>query len=350
MEANQTEDNLTARTIALGALLAIVFCLLPSGSSCRFFLPPVAAHITYFAPASGTYYPQDEVVSYLQFKNTGREPWNFWVGYSVMDQAEQWYHITSHSVMLNPGQKSPIQNKTWQVPAESACTTGYYRVAMAVWDAAPEDERATMLEYREQWGSFQVLRHFEHFNSFDPNLWYKSSHNLGKSYLDPENVNIDSGRAKITVPAGTLNGGEFASIGYYKYGTYRASMLLPPTPGLVSAFFLFHGPADRNDEIDIEIYNHDGWQIEFTTWVQGVRTNTVKKPLRFDPSTEYHEYRIDFYPQSVSFLVDGQLWQKYTSGLPTQNMRLLVNTWFPDWLPGVPPSTDEYTYVEWMQY
>lgn len=267
-----------------------------------------------------------------------------------MDQAEQWYHITSHSVALTPGQKSPIQSKAWQVPAESTCVTGYYVVAMAVWDAAPEGENATMLEYQEQWGSFQVLRYSEQFDSFDTNLWEKGRHNLGRSYLDPKGVDITNGKARIRIRAGTLTGGEFSSVNSFMYGTYRANMLLPRVPGLVSAFFLFHGPADKNDEIDIEIYNHGGWQIEFTTWVHGIRTNTVKKPLPFDPSAGYHEYRIDFYPPAISFLVDGQLWQKYTSGLPTEAMRLLVNTWFPDWLPGVPPTTDEYTYVEWIQY
>jgi hypothetical protein len=300
--------------------------------------------------ASGTYYPGEAVTSYLRFKNVGREPWTFWVGYSVLDQAEQWYHITSHQVTLNPGETSPTQSKAWEVPAESACVTGYYVVAMAVWDAPPEGGDATMLEYREQWGSFEVLRYFERFGSFNTNLWQKSSHKLGRSYLSPQNVDIDNGHARIRIPAGTLASGELASVDYFKYGTYRASMLLPPVAGLVAAFFLFHGPAGSNDEIDIEIYNCDGWQIEFTTWVQGVRTNTVKKPLEFDPSAGYHEYRIDFYPQGLSFLIDGQPWQTYTSGLPTETMNLFVNTWFPDWLPGVPPSTDKYTYVDWVQY
>jgi len=324
--------------------------LLVAGSSCSIPIQAVDARITNFTPASGIYYPGEPVVSRMRFKNTGRDPWIFWVGYSVQDQAGQWYHITSHQVVLNPGEISPVQGKTWVVPAESDCMSGYYVVAMAVWDAPPEGKDATMLDYREQWGSFQVLRFFEQFDSFNHDLWQKSNHQLGRSQLERHNVDINNGRARIKVPANTLDGGEFSSKTSFKYGTYRASMSLPRIAGLVSALFLFHGTADNNDELDIEIYDDSGWQIEFTTWVQGTRTNTIKKPLVFDPSADYHEYRIDFYPQSVSFLVDGELWQVFDSGLPTQSMNLFVNSWFPDWLAGTPPSTDEYTYIDWIQY
>ena len=173
---------------------------------------------------------------------------------------------------------------------------------------------------------------------------------MERSTLDPNNVNINSGHVSIKIPAGTLDGGEIMSKNYFKYGTYRASILVAPVPGSITGFFLYRGPTNANNEIDIEIYNDGKWQIEFTTWLNGDETNTIKKPLNFDPSAEYHEYRIDFYPQEVNFFVDGQLMQKYNSGLPTEDMRLLVNTWFPGWLQGEPQLTDTYTYIDWIQY
>lgn len=329
------------------AMIAVAITLLLSSGSCASLPRPVDARITYFMPASGTYYPGQAVTSYFRLKNTGREARTLWVDYGVRDQAEQWYDITSYSVMLGPGEESPTQSAIWQVPEASSCMAGYYTAVMVVSDVQPEGGKAKLLAHREQQDSFLVLRLFEHFDSFDRNLWAKSRHNLGKSYIDPHGVDINDGHVIIRIPAGTLAGGEFSSTDYFKYGTYRASMLLPCVIGSVTGFFLYN---DNGDEIDIEIYNDGDWYVEFTTWVKDVKTNTVRKTLNFDPSAGYHEYRIDFYPQGLSFLIDGQPWQTYTSGLPTETMNLFVNTWFPDWLPGVPPSTDEYTYVDWIQY
>jgi len=329
------------------AMIAVVTSLPLSSGSCAFLPRPGDARITYFMPPSGIYYPGQAVTSYFRLKNTGQEPRTFWVDFGVRDQTEQWYDIISYSVALSPGEESPTQSAIWQVPEASACMAGYYTAVMVVSDVQSEGGKAKLLAHREQQNSFLVLRLFEHFDSFDTNLWGKSRHHLGKSYLDPNNVGTNNGHAKIGIPAGTLNGGEFGSVDSFKYGTYRASMLLPSVSGLVTGFFLY---GSGGDEIDIEIYNDGDWHVEFTTWVKGVKTNAVKKVLNFDPSAGYHEYRIDFYPKEISFFVDGQLWQRYTSGLPTEAMRLLVNNWFPDWLPSVPPLEDKYTYVDWIQY
>ncbi len=337
--------------IATALTMMTVAITLPlSSGSCAFLPRPVDVRITYFIPPSGIYYPGQAVTSYFRLKNTGRETRTFWVDFGVRDQAEQWYDIASYSVTLNPGEESPTQSIIWQVPEASACMAGYYTAVVVVSDVQPEGGKAKLLAHREQQDSFQVLRLFEHFDSFDRNLWAKSRHNLGKSYIDPHGVDINDGHAKIGIPAGTLNGGEFGSVDSFKHGTYRASMLLPNVPGAVTGFFLYGDTGGPSDEIDIEIYNDGDWYVEFTTWVKGVKTNTVRKALNFDPSAGHYEYRIDFYPEEVSFFVDGQLWKRYTSGLPTGEMRLLVNSWFPDWLSGSPPSADEYIYVDWIQY
>jgi beta-glucanase (GH16 family) len=310
----------------------------------------VDARITYFAPAAETYYPGEAVTSSLRLKNTGTEPWNFWVGYSVQDQMEQWYDIAAHLVALDPKEESEVERKTWHVPERSLCISGYYTVAMAVWDAEPGNDNAVQIAYREQEQSFQVLRLFEHFNSFDTSLWKKSQHRLEKSVLNPNNVIVNNGYAKIMIPAGTLNGGELGTLDHFKYGTYRASIMVSDLPGTVTGFFLYNGAGGAGDEIDIEIYNNGDWEIAFTTWSQGHMTNTTKQSMELDPSAGFHEYRIDIYPQQVSFLVDGEVLQRFTSGLPENHMQLIINTWFPDWLSGLPPSVDKYTIVDWIQY
>lgn len=335
---------------ALLLLTVVLSLLIVEGGCIPSILSPVTVQITHFAPASGTYYPGDAVISNLRLKNTGDKPWTFWVGHSVWDQIGQRYDVTSHQVKLDSGVESNAQSKIWYVPASSSCISGDYKLAIAVWDTSPEIGNATQLTYREKKNSFQILRYFEQFNDFNERFWNKSNHRLEKSYLDPNNVSISNGNARIRIPAGTLNGGEFGSKNYLKYGTYRARLLLSPVKRAITGFFLYYGIGGVGDEIDIEMYNDDGWQIAFTTWLKGAVTNTVKKALKFDPSAEYHEYRIDFYPKQISFFVDGKPLQEFDSGLPVESMRLLVNTWFPEWLHGIPPATDEYTYVDWVQY
>jgi hypothetical protein len=95
--------------IALPVLLVTGSC----GSNIQFITSPVDAHITYFVPAAETYYPGEAVTSSLRLKNTGKEPWSFWIGYSVHDQAEQWYDIVPHLVALDPTVEFEVESKTW---------------------------------------------------------------------------------------------------------------------------------------------------------------------------------------------------------------------------------------------
>ncbi|HBQ28622.1 MAG TPA: hypothetical protein DD719_04330 [Desulfotomaculum sp.] len=186
------------------------------------------------------------------------------------------------------------------------------------------------------------------FIDFDTNRWLKSSHNLGRSYLDPDNLSVSDGFLKIKIPATTLNGGEIESQEFYKYGSYRVRMKLPYAPSSITAFFLYRQP-DYFNEIDIEIYNDDSRKIDFVVYSGGKRTHAVTKTLSFDPTGDFHEYRFDFDRKGLKFYVDNQLYQNWRNGLPTDSMKLLASTWFPTWLPGTSPEVDQYTLVDWIQ-
>jgi hypothetical protein len=341
------KDRLYLLTASIFVLLSIapVSCRSEVVSS----VPVIDAGITMFEPAAGTFFPGDRVTSTLQFKNTGSEPWTFWVGYSVKNQIGEWYDVAAHPLMLEPGEISLLQDKTWVVP-ESMYVTGYYTVALAVWDAEPGSVDATKLDYREAEGSFEVLRYIEQFDIFDRELWKKSAHSLGKTDFEPDNVDISDGVARIKIPAGTREGGEFGTRESFTYGTYRARIQVPSLTGLVTGFFLYYGTGGSGNEIDIELYHENDWYIACTAWSDGVMTGTERERLKFDPSEEYHEYRIDFYPGKLDFYVDDRHVQTFTTGLPEEPMRLIVNSWFPDWLRGRPPEKDVYTLVDWIEY
>ena len=187
------------------------------------------------------------------------------------------------------------------------------------------------------------------FTAFNSSMWIKSSHMIGRTDFDPANVSVGNGFLRERIPAGTTGGAEIESMQYYGYGIYRARIMSADAPSSITGFYLYRSP-DLYAEIDIEIYNDGTGDVDFVTYADGRRTHYTQKRLAFDPSAAFHTYRFDYNPGSVKFYVDGELMAVYTDGLPNASMKLLVNTWFPSWLPGTAPATTRYTRVDWMDY
>jgi beta-glucanase (GH16 family) len=72
--------------------------------------------------------------------------------------------------------------------------------------------------------------------------------------------------------------------------------------------------------------------------------------LPFDATADLHEYAIDRDRNSVRFLVDGVQMQSWASGVTRSSMYLYVNAWFPSWLAGQSPPSDQSTLVDWITY
>ena len=187
------------------------------------------------------------------------------------------------------------------------------------------------------------------FDSFDSSRWIKSNHALGLTDFDPDNVSVATGYLREKIPALTTNGAEIESIDYYGYGSYRARIKTADAPSSITGFFLYRSP-DLYAEIDIELYNDGTGNVDFVTYANGKRTHYVGRQLTFDPSADFHTYRIDYEPNVVRFYVDGALQKSWTGGVPDASMKLLVNTWFPSWLEGLPPLTNRFTRVDWISY
>ncbi len=315
---------------------------------------PVKITITNFLPPSGDYYSGNTVTSKISFKNSGKLKWTFWVGYSVQDRTGLWYDITSNPVTLYPGQVSSVQSKSWVVPPDPKITSGSYKVRMAIWSSRPEDGPAIRLDYREQDSSFMAFNFIDHFSVFNDARWVKGNHRTpgttarpGLGFFQPENVTMESGKLLLRHPANTKNGGEIESVSPYTYsfGTYRTNMKCPALPGTITTLFTYEG-VDYGDEIDLEIWNDGSGKVIFTIWKsdissitgQSVYSNTIN--LGFDPSVAFHEYRIDFYPDGISWYIDGIQKDKTTlqSNFPNHSMHLMVNTWWPNW-----PGWEKYT-------
>lgn len=80
--------------------------------------------------------------------------------------------------------------------------------------------------------------------------------------------------------------------------------------------------------------------------------NYVVANLPFNPTTGYHEYRIDFIPGVVIFYADGQILAKMNSmAVPTSPGHLILTQWSngnPLWSSG-PPSHDAVISVSYVK-
>jgi len=179
--------------------------------------------------------------------------------------------------------------------------------------------------------------------------WSRSSKRLGRSHLDPAHVAISRSRLSMRIPAGTLDGGEVESDRLFGYGGYRARMKLPEAQGSITGFFLYQSP-DFQSEIDVEIYNDSTGQVLLGTYADGVQTNSEITFLGFDPTADFHEYGFDFYPEDLTFSVDGERRTRWSGGLPGVPMKLYLNVWFPQWLVGTSSSSDRSVFVERIRH
>ncbi len=205
---------------------------------------------------------------------------------------------------------------------------------------------ATMMAGVAQAG---VLDFTDDFDTFDETRWSKGSHKLGRSNLDPANVNVNGGNLGIKLPARTTNGGEISSDALYGQGSYTARMKLPNAPSSITGFFLYE-PPDYASEIDIEIFNDTSRKIMFSTYAGGRQTHTQTMTLPFDATAGFHNYRFDYASGYVRFYADGKLMKQWTNGIPKKSMRLYANAWFPKWLGGKRPTQDKYVVVDSIRY
>lgn len=339
--------------VPAGALMVALLVLLLSGGDAGHGAE-TGARIVAFDPAGGVRYPGQAAVSSVRVKNTGARARTFWIGHSVQDGAGRWYDVPSHPVRLGAGQTSSPQSKSWGVPSDSLTTTGPYRVRMSVWNTRPEDGGAARLAGAEKANAFSVRSFQDGFDALNSDRWDRADQTLGRSRLDPANVDTDGGQLRLKIPARTLDGAAIRSTSLYRHGVYGARLKVPDAPGTITGFFLYEAP-DYEKEIDIEIYNDGSRRVAFSTYsphyaadgslIKGP-THTVTKTLPFDPSAGFHDYAFSFYPNSVRFSVDGQPMHSWSDALPKSPMKMWVNVWFPDWLQGERAATDRYLYVD----
>jgi len=295
------------------------------------------------------FYPGEEAVFKVTVSGKPDQNEAYWAGCSIKDPSGTWHDLPAQKIALDEQTETTVEF-AWPVPEKEQLISGGYQLSVAVWSNKPGAAGAERLSTLEKEDAFQVFRHYEDFSFYNEDLWEKSSHPLGLGNLDPHNLTIEDDLLKITLPAGTHDGGQIETkAADHFYGSYRARIKLPDVPSSITGFFLYKAP-DFEHEIDIEILNGTCGTIWFTTYAGGEMSNASEASLAFDPTGDFHEYRFDFYPGEVHFYVEGELLQTFSSGLPGRPMHLMLNSWFPYWLEGEKPDHDAVTLVDWIKY
>ena len=224
--------------------------------------------------------------------------------------------------------------------------------------------------------------------------WEKANWTNGDMFncwWDPENITFnESGNSlmkmkicqnsdsshKLDGNVMDYNGAELRTTGTYGYGYYEVRMKPCKASGTNSSFFLYTRDDGNNiewNEVDIEFITKDMGdgrglrsipQFNFFIDNAGEGHEFLYTDLKFDASTEFHVYGIEYAADHISWYVDGT--KVYTAAgcktgghnhaqgsLPRHKMQIMVNFWpgtgVDDWLGQFnysAPLYAEYDYIK----
>jgi beta-glucanase (GH16 family) len=157
----------------------------------------------------------------------------------------------------------------------------------------------------------------DEFDTFDSARWTKQTHtfveNLAKFSAD--NVVVEGGLLKLKVT----------------FGRFAGRIKFCAGSGLVSSLFTYKDDVDQSwQEIDIEHLGNLPKSIQYNL-ISGNLSNRVYQPkvvtFPWSPVAEFHDYRIDWRPDGVTFVVDGKQTHQDVQATLKDPARLHMNAW-----------------------
>lgn len=180
------------------------------------------------------------------------------------------------------------------------------------------------------------------FDRLNFDVWMKSCYACEDWTLKSIYVDVQDGNLVLTVPANKAEGGQIETVKAYSYGRFTAKMKVAGGKAVTTAFFLFRDPSSP-DSIDLEIYSNDPTILDVVIWSRG--EHDVKNvDLGFDASQNFHEYAIDWQPEKITVVVDGETVLEYTDEnfIPQRTMYVLCGAYAPTWGGTSPTETKAY--------
>jgi hypothetical protein len=292
--------------------------------------------IDYNLPA-GLFTFGDSIIADVKFINLFNDKQEYWLGYSFKNHKNKWYDVPAKQIILQHNEKVSL-NHIWCVPDNAE--TGKYDVNLSLWDSEPSQTANRLFTIIKK-EAFKIKK----ITTFDGIEIVISEHSLGRGRFKVENVKITDDVLILKSEKNCFNAAEIQTTEKFGFGSYRAKIKSDSAHGSFTALFLYQDIEDNNDEIDIEIHNDGSRRIDLVTFKNGKKTNFIQKKLDFDPSSNYFEYRIDYFSDSIAFYADKTLLYEFNNDLPDSKMKLMINHWFPNWLDAEKKHSESKVYI-----
>ena len=199
-----------------------------------------------------------------------------------------------------------------------------------------------------------ILQEFNSMTELNA-FWDKSSWSNNNRTHSPDNVSVNNGILVLKL-SGSQPGqlpvcAEITSKrSDFKYGSYRASIKTTNIAGGVVGWFVYRGSP--LNEIDVEFLTQDISYVHYTLHHIQTSVDYKKYKLNFDASADFHEYRFDWYPDSVQYFIDGKPTATLKNQVPDMECKIMLNHWsgnIQGW-GGPAPTVDIYMYVDYVLF
>ena len=133
----------------------------------------------------------------------------------------------------------------------------------------------------------------------------------------------------------------------FTYGTVEARLRVPAGKGLWSAMWLLPASTESRPEIDVmEILGNDPTEAILHFHPQNRKAKSPSKtvtPRGVDFSKGWHDFRIDWSPQRLDYLIDGKrVWRLTGEQVPDEPMYLIFNLAVGGVYPGDPTASTKF--------
>ncbi|KQV10863.1 1,3-1,4-beta-glycanase [Rhizobium sp. Root1203] len=185
----------------------------------------------------------------------------------------------------------------------------------------------------------------ENFDKLDRSIWYVSDGWNNGAHQNctwsKDQVRVDGGSLQLSFSEGQSKDrkylcGEIQTKKRYGYGTYEARMKAGTGSGLNSAFFTYIGPADKQqqDEIDFEVLGKNAAQVQVNQYVKAKGGNEKLVSVGSKTDEGFNDYAFVWEPGRLRYYLNGKLVQDVTdpSKIPSSPQKIFFSLWGSDTL------------------
>lgn len=184
---------------------------------------------------------------------------------------------------------------------------------------------------------FQLLWR-DDFDSFDPSRWTKATHTFPENLaqFSPSNAVVEDGLLKLRVTKvqsgdKPYTAAEIYSSQEFKFGRFEGRIKFCAGSGLVSSLFTYKEDVEQSwQEIDIEHLGNLPKSIQYNL-IYGTLAERKYQPkvvtFEYAPTTEFHDYAIEWKPDGITFYVDGQQSHHDVQATIKDPAKLRMNAW-----------------------